>query len=155
MSIFHAKVSTGNGNEGTRITLKFTRHREETILHKLQKCRYIPKWIKTVEVTLPCDRDTGFMIAMEYRGVGLVDLSTDTITQHFFGLARQLVEAVKEIHRENVAHLDLKPQNIVVLLEGGEAKLSIIDFGVSVIVENDGTTLDEIRGKLKDLRRQR
>ena len=83
MNIFHAKVLTGNSNdlkpEGTRITLKFTRHREEeTILRKLKNSRYIPKWIKTFEVTLPCD--TGFMIAMEYRGVGLVDLLTDTMT---------------------------------------------------------------------------
>ena len=145
MNIFHAKVSNGNGNEGTRVTLKFARHREEeTILRKLKNSRYIPKWIKTFEVTVPSD--TGFMIAMEYGGVCLVDLPYDVITEHFFELVRQLIEAVQEIHRENVAHLDLKPQNIVVLLEGGEAVLSLIDFGLSVVVESVGTMLSEYRG---------
>ncbi|KAH0831421.1 kinase-like domain-containing protein, partial [Lanmaoa asiatica] len=46
----------------------------------------------------------------------------------------QLVEAVAFMHEHNVAHMDLKPCNIIIPPEGG--RLSIIDFSVSILVRS-------------------
>ncbi|KAF8804870.1 kinase-like protein, partial [Phlegmacium glaucopus] len=46
----------------------------------------------------------------------------------------QLFEAVKFMHDHNVAHMDLKPSNILIPSEYG--RLNIVDFGVSVRVRN-------------------
>ncbi|KDR73206.1 hypothetical protein GALMADRAFT_30013, partial [Galerina marginata CBS 339.88] len=44
-------------------------------------------------------------------------------------LSRQLFEAVQFMHDHNVAHLDLKPSNILVPSDYG--RLTVVDFGVS------------------------
>jgi serine/threonine protein kinase len=46
-------------------------------------------------------------------------------------LASQLLEGVRFLHEQNVAHLDLKPDNIVIT---STMQLKIIDFSVSVRV---------------------
>jgi serine/threonine protein kinase len=47
-------------------------------------------------------------------------------------LMTQLISAVGFIHANAVAHLDLKPSNIVIFTEGGTLILRLIDFSVSV-----------------------
>lgn len=49
-------------------------------------------------------------------------------------VVQQLVEAVAFMHKHNVAHLDLKPSNILVDRTCGQ--LWIIDFGISTQVKN-------------------
>ena len=46
-------------------------------------------------------------------------------------LSHQLIEGVAFLHRHGIAHLDIKPQNIVVL----GSRLLIIDFDISVCVD--------------------
>jgi len=46
-------------------------------------------------------------------------------------LARQFLEGVSFMHKHHVAHLDLKPDNIVITATG---RLLIIDYGISVQV---------------------
>jgi serine/threonine protein kinase len=48
---------------------------------------------------------------------------------HLWSLSIQLFEAVKFMHDHNVAHLDLKPSNILVPSDYG--RLTVVDFGVS------------------------
>ena len=48
------------------------------------------------------------------------------------------------MHEYNVAHLDLKPQNVIIPAEGG--RLPIIDFSVSIRVPGPDTTHSEIVG---------
>ncbi|KAF8963443.1 kinase-like domain-containing protein [Flammula alnicola] len=74
----------------------------------------------------------GWIIAMPAAGnrlTQLIDLDT-----HLWSLMKQLFEAVKFMHDHNVAHLDLKPSNILIPSEYG--RLTIIDFGVSVRLRN-------------------
>ncbi|KAF9234141.1 kinase-like domain-containing protein, partial [Melanogaster broomeanus] len=49
----------------------------------------------------------------------------------------QLVEAVAFMHRHGVAHLDIKPQNVLIPVHGG--RLSIIDFSIAAFVRNPQT----------------
>jgi serine/threonine protein kinase len=53
---------------------------------------------------------------------------------HIWSLTRQLFEAVQFMHDHNVAHMDLKPTNILVSKTYG--RLTIIDFGLSVRLGN-------------------
>ena len=50
-----------------------------------------------------------------------------------WSVAEQLFEAIDFMHQHGVAHMDLKPANILIPLRGG--RLSIIDFNTSVRVK--------------------
>lgn len=52
--------------------------------------------------------------------------------------SRQLIDGVAFLHRYNIAHLDLKPQNIVTLQD----RLLLIDFDISVFVDGPGALMD-------------
>jgi serine/threonine protein kinase len=52
--------------------------------------------------------------------------------------SRQLIEGVAFLHRYNIAHLDLKPQNIVTLQD----QLFLIDFDISVCVDGPDALAD-------------
>ncbi len=52
-------------------------------------------------------------------------------------IARQVAEGLAEAHRMGVIHRDLKPQNIMVDLEG---RARIMDFGLSRFIESEGMT---------------
>ena len=60
----------------------------------------------------------------------------------------QFLEGVCFLHKNNIAHLDLKPRNILVDRTDGSRmpQLSIIDFGMSARVENEETTVRGFRG---------
>ncbi|KAF8554815.1 kinase-like protein, partial [Imleria badia] len=59
-------------------------------------------------------------------------------------VAQQLVEGVGFMHEHNVAHSDLKPQNVIIPVEGG--RLSIIDFSVSMCVSDPDATYSRVVG---------
>ncbi|KAF9220859.1 kinase-like protein [Gyrodon lividus] len=58
--------------------------------------------------------------------------------------AEQLIEAIAFMHRHGVAHLDIKPQNILIPVDGG--RLSIIDFSIAVLVKNAQTRFKGVGG---------
>ena len=58
-------------------------------------------------------------------------------------LASQFFEGVRFLHEQNVAHLDLKPGNIVIT---ATMRLKIIDFGISVRVSNLESWIEGYRG---------
>ncbi|KAF8554804.1 kinase-like protein, partial [Imleria badia] len=59
-------------------------------------------------------------------------------------VTQQLVEGVAFMHEHNVAHSDLKPQNIIIPVEGG--RLSIIDFSLSMFVSDPDDTYSGVVG---------
>ncbi|KIJ58946.1 hypothetical protein HYDPIDRAFT_50427, partial [Hydnomerulius pinastri MD-312] len=58
--------------------------------------------------------------------------------------AKQLVEGVAFMHRHRVAHLDIKPRNVLIPVHGG--RLSIIDFSIAVFVQSPQTKFRGIVG---------
>ncbi|KAM9308830.1 serine/threonine-protein kinase 17A [Gastrophryne carolinensis] len=56
-------------------------------------------------------------------------------------LMRQILKGVAFLHRHNVVHLDLKPQNILLTSDCPPGDIKIVDFGLSRIVNNN----EEIR----------
>ncbi|KAF9230129.1 kinase-like domain-containing protein [Melanogaster broomeanus] len=59
---------------------------------------------------------------------------------HLWSVAEQLVEAVAFMHRHGVAHLDIKPQNVLIPVHGG--RLSIIDFSIAAFVRSPQTRFE-------------
>ena len=61
-------------------------------------------------------------------------------------LMRQLVKAVAFIHANGVAHLDLKPNNVLISFTNNRPRLVVIDFGVSVFVDSPDTQIEGFVG---------
>ncbi|MGB7893784.1 MAG: AAA family ATPase [Microcoleus sp.] len=61
-----------------------------------------------------------------------------TIIQ-FFSLGLQLVSALAEIHKHNIIHKDVKPQNIII--NPATEKVQIIDFSIASRLERENSTL--------------
>jgi serine/threonine protein kinase len=89
--------------------------------------------------------DVGPVIAM-HQERSLSDLSESVFKTRGRDLARQLLEGVQFMHQQNVAHLDLKPDNLVVRATIRGFRLLIIDFDVSVRVSGPESWLEGKRG---------
>jgi len=72
----------------------------------------------------------GDVIFMPMAGCWLTSVKNPDA--HLWSIVEQLFEAVDFLHQHGVAHLDLKPGNILIPVDGG--RLSIIDFNISVRV---------------------
>lgn len=59
---------------------------------------------------------------------------------------RQILEGVAYLHSRNIAHLDLKPQNILLATEDSCDDIKLCDFGISKVLE-PGVKVREILGK--------
>ncbi|XP_033639611.1 serine/threonine-protein kinase 17A-like [Asterias rubens] len=66
--------------------------------------------------------------------------------QEVVRLVRQILEGVQYLHQNNIVHLDLKPQNIL-LTSGGPClgDIKLIDFGIARLVQN-GDDIRELVG---------
>ncbi|XP_062377494.1 serine/threonine-protein kinase 17A [Sardina pilchardus] len=51
-------------------------------------------------------------------------------------LMRQILEGVSFLHRKNVVHLDLKPQNILLTSDSPLGDIKVVDFGLSRMVSS-------------------
>ncbi|XP_025902493.1 serine/threonine-protein kinase 17A [Nothoprocta perdicaria] len=60
-------------------------------------------------------------------------------------LMKQILEGVSFLHRNNVVHLDLKPQNILLTSKSPLGDIKIVDFGLSRIMKSS-EELREIMG---------
>jgi calcium/calmodulin-dependent protein kinase I len=91
---------------------------------------------------------TKFFLVMDYCAGGPV--FDRVLDKHFYSeddartLAFQILKAVAFMHRHNVAHRDLKPQNIL-LCGDSDTDVKIADFGFATFVR---PVLDEKTGKM-------
>ena len=75
--------------------------------------------------------DEGTIVSMPVLGGH--SRSYAKLEENLLSVVRQLVDGVSFMHRHGVAHLDLKPQNVLVDEQG---RLWVIDFGVSERVKS-------------------
>ena len=75
-------------------------------------------------------------------------LDSHRFTSSFVALdfMNQLTRAVAFIHANGVAHLDLKPDNILVSCMADQPRLLMIDFDVSVFVDSPDTQIEGFVG---------
>ncbi|KAF8870826.1 kinase-like domain-containing protein [Infundibulicybe gibba] len=84
----------------------------------------------------------GQVISMPSAGIWVTDLKN--LDAQLWSVAGQLFEAIDFMHQHGVAHLDLKPANIIIPSGGG--RLSIIDFHTSVRVKDADTMFRGVVG---------
>ncbi|KAL0268641.1 UNVERIFIED_CONTAM: hypothetical protein PYX00_010497 [Menopon gallinae] len=60
-------------------------------------------------------------------------------------ILRQILRGLEFLHGRNVAHLDIKPQNILLTGEYPGAEIKLCDFGISRVIQN-GVDVREILG---------
>ncbi|KAI6005435.1 hypothetical protein EDD15DRAFT_2566380 [Pisolithus albus] len=75
----------------------------------------------------------GTLITMPVAGGRLTSLERPD--EHLWSAASQLVEGVAFMHAHLVAHMDIKPSNIMIPTKGG--RLSIIDFSTAIRVKSE------------------
>ena len=72
----------------------------------------------------------------------LIDRKNIVSIPELVNLSLQIVEGVSYLHKNNIAHLDIKPQNILL---NSLLKPKIIDFGIS-IETNESLELNQFKG---------
>lgn len=88
------------------------------------------------------------------HGKDLFDLlhnnpSTPLTTIQKLIIAIRSCQVLKEIHRQGVIHADIKPDNMLVTVNGNQIALTILDFGFSILLPEGQTTIrDELKGTL-------
>ncbi|KAH7904687.1 kinase-like domain-containing protein [Hygrophoropsis aurantiaca] len=107
----------------------------QTILKEMNyKIEYIAFGHPRIAVVSDKTDDSCTVISMPVAGGWLTSLKNPD--SNLWSVAQQLFEAVDFMHKHGVAHLDLKPQNIIIPSDGG--RLSVIDFNTSVRVKGPG-----------------
>ena len=61
--------------------------------------------------------------------------------QRAVNICSQLLDALSHAHSNHVLHRDLKPSNIVVLNEGANEQVKIVDFGIAKSLQEDAPSL--------------
>ena len=107
---------------------------EYLILKKLSRCNGVNKLLDAYET----DQEYFLVLELMEEGCNLEEwirengAQSETFAKSFF---RQLLEAVRECHREGVLHRDLKEGNILID-KNKPSEPKLIDFGYSALLEN-------------------
>ena len=59
-------------------------------------------------------------------------------------IMRQLLSCINYCHAKNIVHRDIKPENILMESNKDFNQIKIIDFGISVVIEQDQFIEDSI-----------
>jgi serine/threonine protein kinase len=125
-------------SSGTQVVVKLLRpgSDELEILQYLQSFTSSDKYILPLIGTLTLDVGTFFLLP---EAIPLNQgFAIQTFRDKDVDFGSQLTNGVAYLHRCNVAHLDIKPQNIVAL----KNRLFIIDFDISIRVSGPDMTID-------------
>ncbi|XP_031415279.1 serine/threonine-protein kinase 17A [Clupea harengus] len=142
---------------GTEFAAKFVRKRRRG-----QDCRReVIHEVSMLELTSSCSRvinlhevyetPSEMVLLLEYASGG--DLFEQCVAEHTGAfsqeevkvLMRQILEGVGFLHSNNIVHLDLKPQNLLLTSTNPLGDIKIVDFGLSRVVR-ENQELREIMG---------
>lgn len=89
-------------------------------------------------------------IVMEYLGGG--DLYERIVRKGFFSepesacVIRHIGEAVRALHKQNIFHLDIKPENVIYVSQDPGSDMKLADFGCCLVVDAKVEQPNEIIG---------
>ncbi|XP_073539676.1 serine/threonine-protein kinase 17A-like [Phyllobates terribilis] len=105
----------------------------------LELARFSPHVVDLHEVF---ETNSEIILVMEYAAGGeifnqcVADQDEAFTEKDVVRLIRQILQGVLYLHRNNVVHLDLKPQNILLTSSEPLGDIRIVDFGLSRQVDN-------------------
>ncbi|XP_039991866.1 myosin light chain kinase, smooth muscle-like [Xiphias gladius] len=113
---------------------------------ELMNCLHHPKLVQCLAAYDTCSE---LVMVMEYIAGGelferIVDDNFEHTEPTSARYMQQILEGMQYVHRQNIVHLDLKPENIVCVDTTG-TKIKIIDFGLASKLE-DGKHLMVMHG---------
>lgn len=81
------------------------------------------------------ENDTAYYAMQLVHGISLKEMLTDSLCpeEAAYDIMIQLLEALTTIHSQNIWHLDLKPENVLIDQKGD---VTLIDFGASKHIDN-------------------
>ena len=128
-------------SSGTTVVVKYIR----PDCNELSILRYLDSFTESHDYILPLlgvlELDGTFIILPEATPLEL-GFAFKMFGDNGADFSRQLMEGVAYLHRCDIAHLDIKPGNMVVF----ETRLLIIDFDISVRVDGPDALIDRRRG---------
>lgn len=142
----HRMRRRGDPSGNVFIMKEFRRDSNEVeILEYLRTAKPASAHIITLMETV--QTSIGECMVFPERGSVYVQLSFFTdggrLRGHFIQLSHDLLQALAFLHENNIAHLDIKPRN---LLFTNDVRLQITDFDVAVQVKSSDDKIDDYRG---------
>ncbi|XP_047484962.1 zinc finger CCCH domain-containing protein 13-like [Penaeus chinensis] len=105
------------------------------IVHEIAICVMLRPTPRAVQLQDVFKTDAEFVLVMEYAAGGdlqtLLDEDMVPYERDVISFTRQLLEGLVFIHDQNIVHLDIKPQNLVLMGEFPECAVKLCDFEIS------------------------
>ncbi|XP_070000008.1 uncharacterized protein [Penaeus vannamei] len=119
------------------------------IVHEIAVCAMLKPTQRTVQLQDVFSTETEFILVMEFGAGGdlqtLLDEDMVPYERDVISFTRQLLEGLVFIHDQNIVHLDIKPQNLVLMGEFPECAVKLCDFEISRVL-TPGREVREILG---------
>jgi len=119
------------------------------VLHEIALLSICSESNKIVHLKDVFQNQHEIILVLEYAPGGdfqsVLDDDMVPFEQDVQGFMQQLLEALSYIHERNIAHLDIKPQNIVLMSEFPNCEIKLCDLEVSRVIQ-DNEEIREIIG---------
>ncbi|KAK7056391.1 hypothetical protein VNI00_002945 [Paramarasmius palmivorus] len=144
LQLLPPRFTYGEIASGQLVAIKSTSIKEMRIHHSLSKvpqpCRYIIPMLGHVKPS------PNLCFIVTPLRTPLLDMDPSIVNANATMLMSHLLFGMAFIHESNVAHLDIRPHNLVVCVD--DFHLEIIDFGLSIKVKKPGMKIQGFRGSM-------
>ncbi|KAK8733594.1 hypothetical protein OTU49_006380 [Cherax quadricarinatus] len=119
------------------------------ILHEVAVCAMLRPAQRTIQLQDVFSTERELVLVMEYAAGGdlqtLLDEDMVPYERDVISFTRQLLEGLVFVHDRNIVHLDIKPQNLVLMGEFPDCAVKLCDFEISRVL-TPGREVREILG---------
>lgn len=140
---------------GVEYAAKFIRKRRramdqrQDILHEVAVLKIAVTNSRIVNLHEVYETPTEMALILEMAAGGelqkVLDMEEGLEEQQAVKVMRQILEGLCFLHENNIAHLDLKPQNMLLTATYPDCDIKLCDFGISRVIQN-GVEVREIIG---------
>nr|XP_027202165.1 probable serine/threonine-protein kinase dyrk1 [Dermatophagoides pteronyssinus] len=133
--IYIAKNISKNTRNSLYCLKIFVSEKSSQMLEELMLSLKVSKLKHVAEVYDYFYYNTQLCIVMPYLGINLYEFinifNGEVSHELLVEIFRQVVKAILELHKNNIVHCDIKPENILIDVMADKVEVNLIDFGVS------------------------